>query len=157
MGWKKRDFVEQALEEIGYAGYIFDAMPEQVDSVLRALDAMMASWNARGIRVGYPLPNGPLNSRLEQETTVPDACNEAIYLMLACRVAARFGKVVQQETKQAAKDAFGCLLMSVADPREMQLANSVPAGAGNRWNRRDFLLGPFDNLKAGLDNEIEAI
>jgi hypothetical protein len=88
---------------------------------------------------------------------VPDACNEAIYLMLACRIAARFGKVVQQETKQAAKDAFGCLLIVLAGPREMQLSNSVPAGAGHSLSGRNFLLGPFDNIQAGLDNEIEAI
>lgn len=56
MGWTKRQFVTQAFEEIGLASYVFDLTPEQLDSALRRLDTMIASWNALGIRLGYPLP-----------------------------------------------------------------------------------------------------
>ena len=56
MGWTKRQFIEQAFEEIGLAAYVFDLTPEQLQSALRRLDAMMAGWNTNGIRIGWPMP-----------------------------------------------------------------------------------------------------
>ena len=157
MAWTKREFVVQAFEEIGYASYIYDAMPEQLESVLRTLDAMMASWNAKGIRIGYPLPSSPSDSSLDSETSVPDAANEAVYLNLACRIAPRFGKTVQQETKQVAKETYDALLIKISQPIEMQFPNTVPAGAGNkpwRTNYRPFLNTPVDPLLAGEDDDL---
>ena len=55
MSWTKRQFINAALEEIGLASYVFDIQPEELESALRRLDAMMADWNAKGIRIGYPL------------------------------------------------------------------------------------------------------
>jgi len=158
MGWKKRDFVTQAFEEIGYASYIYDAMPEQLESVLLSLDAMMATWNAKGIRVGYPISSSPSGADLDQETNVPDAANEAIYTNLAKRIAPRFGKMLSQETKQAAKEGYDALLIKTAMPMEMQLPNTMPAGAGSRtWrtNNGPFLKTPVDPLLAGQDDDIE--
>lgn len=153
MGWKKLDFVTQAFEEIGYASYIYDAMPEQLESVRRTLDAMMATWNAKGIRVGYPIASSPDGGSLNDETGVPDSANEAIYLNLACRIAPRFGKAVQEETRKFAKEAYDSLLIKLAHPLEMQLPSSMPSGAGNK-RKRPFLDGPIDPLLAGRDDEI---
>ena len=72
MAYTKRDIVEQAFEEIGLASYVFDLQPQQLESALRRLDAMMATWNAKGIRLGYPLPSSPADSDLDQEVGVPD-------------------------------------------------------------------------------------
>lgn len=157
MGWTKKQFVVQAFEEIGYASYIYDAMPEQLQSVLRRLDSMMASWNARGIRVGYPLASSPDTTDIDQQTNVPDSANEAIYLNLAIRIAPSLGKSIQQETKQAAKDALDSLLIQTAHPLPMQFPSTTPSGAGNkpwRTNNRPFLNVPTDPLLAGQDDEI---
>ena len=89
MGWTKRQFVEQAFEEIGLATYTFDLSPEQMQSALRRLDAMVATWNGAGIRIGYPLPSSPQDSDLDTETNVPDMSNEAIYTNLAIKIAQR--------------------------------------------------------------------
>ena len=35
MSWTKRQIVEQALEELGLASYVFDMQPEQVESAKR--------------------------------------------------------------------------------------------------------------------------
>jgi hypothetical protein len=157
MGWTKREFVVQAFEEIGYTSYIYDAMPEQLQSVLRRLDAMMATWNAKGIRIGYPLPSSPNNSDINEQTNVPDAANEAIYLNLAIRIAPMIGKTIQQETKQAAKAAYDALLIKTAHPLQMQYPGTLPAGAGNKpWRNADnpFLTGPVEPLLAGQDDNI---
>lgn len=157
MGWTKRQFVTQAFEEIGLASYVFDLTPEQLQSALRRLDSMMASWNAKGIRLGYPIPSSPQNGDLDEETNVPDSANEAIYLNLATRIAPGFGKTVAVETKASAKMAYDTLLSRAAMPPEQQLPGTMPAGAGNKpWRADDpFLHQPVDPLLAGGDGPIE--
>ena len=87
MGWTKRQFIEQAFDEIGLASYAFDLGPEQMQSALRRLDTMLAAWNALGIRLAYPLPSSPQDSDLDEQTNVPDSSNEAIYTNLAIKLA----------------------------------------------------------------------
>jgi len=157
MSWTKRQFVVQAFEEIGLASYVFDLGPEQLQSALRRLDAMMAAWNAKGIRVGYPIPGSPENSDLDTETNVPDSANEAIYLNLGIRLGPAFGKMIPPELKVSAKLAYDNLLSLAAMPGEMQLPGTMPAGAGNKPWRRDnpFLTPPVDPLLSGQDGEIK--
>ena len=157
MGWTKRQFVEQAYEEIGYASYVFDLEPEQLESAMRRLDAMMMPWNGKGIRLGYPAPPSPELSNLDEETNVPDSANEAIYTNLAIRLAPTIGKQVSMETKAAAKAGYNVLMQRAAMPQEQQLPSSMPAGAGNKpWrNDRPFLDTPEDPLSAGGDGPIE--
>lgn len=157
MSWTKRQFVEQAYEEIGLAGYVFDLSPEQLQAALRRLDAMLATWNGKGIRIGYPIPSSPENSDLDDETSVPDSANEAIYTNLAIRIAPAVGKTVSQDTKAAAKAAYDVLMMRAAIPPEMQLPRTMPSGAGNKpWRYDDeYIRPPVDPLLAGDDSIIE--
>jgi hypothetical protein len=155
MAYTKRDIVEQAFEEIGLASYVFDLQPQQLDSALRRLDAMMATWNAKGIRLGYPLPSSPADSDLDQDTGVPDNAIEAMVLNLAVRVAPGFGKTVSPDTKGNAKRAYNEIVANSAMPIEMQLGNqTIPAGAGNkgwRYYNNPFLREPQDPLQVGSD------
>lgn len=156
MGYTRRDFVDGALTEIGYANYAFDVGAEQLEAVKRRLDSMMAEWNARGLRLGYPLPSSPAESDLADETGVPDSAYEAIITNLAVRIAPQFGKQVMAETKRAAKGAYNTLLSLAAMPEEMQLPR-MPSGAGNkgwRWND-PFTNYPTDPLLAGGDGPLE--
>lgn len=158
MGWTKRQFVTQAFEEIGLAVYVFDLSPEQLQGALRRLDAMMASWNAKGIRLGYPIPASPQNSDLDEATNVPDSANEAVFLNLATRLAPGFGKTPSVDTKASAKAAYDTLLSIAAMPVEQQLPGTMPAGAGNKpWRVYDdpFLRRPTDPILAGEDGPIE--
>lgn len=157
MSWTKRQFVIHALEEIGYASYVYDLEPEQLESAMRRLDAMMATWNGKGIRLGYPLPSSPGLSNLDQETEVPDSANEAIYQNLALRLAPTIGKAVPAETKASAKAAYNQLLSRATKPQEQQLPNTLPAGAGNKKYRHShpFLNQPGDPLLIGDDGPIE--
>ena len=159
MAYTKRDIVEQAFEEIGLASYVFDMQPQQLDSALRRLDAMMATWNAKGIRLGYPLPSSPADSDLDQDTGVPDNAIEAMILNLAVRVAPGFGKTVSPDTKGNAKRAYNELLANSAMPLEMQLGNeTIPSGAGNkgwRYYNNPFLRAPQDPLQVGSDGILD--
>jgi hypothetical protein len=158
MGWTKRQFVTQAFEEIGLAAYVFDLTPEQLQSALNRLDSMMASWNAKGIRLGYPIPASPQDSDLDEATNVPDSANEAVYLNLGIRIAPGFGKAVAMETKASAKAAYDTLMSLAAMPPEQQMPGTMPSGAGNKpWRVYDdpFLRKPVDPLLAGNDGPIE--
>jgi hypothetical protein len=93
MSYTKRQFVDAAFEEIGLASYVFDLTTEELASALRRLDAMMAQWNAKGIRLGYPLPTLAANSSLFSNSEVPDAANEAIILNLGHTPCARLRQV----------------------------------------------------------------
>ena len=157
MGYSKRQFVTAAFEEIGLASYVFDLSSEQLDSALRRLDSMMASWNGKGLRLSYPLPGSPENSDIDAESSVPDFANEAIILNLATRLAPSMGKLVPIETKAAAKQALDVVLLRFAFPLEKSLPNTMPAGAGTKpWRRDNAFLYPVQpTLDAGSDGPIE--
>lgn len=157
MGYSKRQFVTAAFEEIGLASYVFDLSPEQLESALRRLDAMMAEWNAKGIRLGYPLPGSPESSDLDAESTVPDSANEAIITGLAIRIAPSLGKQLMSETKVTAKMAYNTLLARACQPIEKQLPGTMPAGAGNKpyGDLDQFISKPEFPLEVGSDGPID--
>jgi len=158
MGYSKRQFVAAAFEEIGLASYVFDLSPEQLQSALRRLDAMIADWNGKGILLGYPLPGSPQDSDLDEPTLVPDSANQAILTNLAIRIAPSYGKVVMPETKAVAKDSYNTLLQRATMPPEQQLPATMPAGAGNKpWRVYDnpFIRPPVDPVDAGPDGPLQ--
>lgn len=157
MSWTKRQFVVQAFEEVGYASYTYDIQPEQLQAGLRRLEALMGTWNGRGIRLGYPLASNPDDAELDVSSNVPDSANEAIYTNLALKIAPIIGKTVSMETKQAARSSYMQLLSRFTKPQEQQLPDTMPAGAGNKSWRRDqpFLPGPADQIDAGNDGPIQ--
>lgn len=134
--WTKRDIITEAFAELSLAGYEFDIQPEEEQTALRRLDTMMATWEARGIRLGYALPASPDDSDPDQDSGLPDGATEAVYLNLAVRLAPGFGKVLAGDTRKAARDAFEPLLWAAAAPREQQLPQVLPRGAGNKALRR---------------------
>lgn len=159
MSWTKRQFVEQAFEELGLAAYVFDLTPEQLDSACRRMDAMVAGWAANGVRIAYPLSTSPNTTSLGSDTGVPDYCNEAIYLGLACRLAPSFGKVVSQETKMFADMAYSNMANQVAIPtHERQMPQTMPRGQGTKpWRNfnNPFVYAPQPAVDAGSDGPID--
>ena len=158
MGYSKRQFVTAALEEIGLASYVFDLQPEQLQSAMRRLDAMIADWNGKGIRLGYPLPGSPQDSDLDEPSEVPDSANEAIITNLAVRLAPSYGKTVSPDTKGTAKNSYNTLLSRATKPNQQQMPGRMPSGAGNKpWRVYDdpFLRPPVDPVLAGPDGPIE--
>jgi hypothetical protein len=157
MSYTKRQFVEEAFAELGMAAYTFDLSPQQLDACLRRLDTMMATWNARGIRLGYPLPSSPQDSDLDTETQVPDSANEAIITSLAIRLAPQYGKTVSLDTRTTAKQAYDTLLARAAFPIEQQFPRSLPMGAGQKpWRYDDpYMPAPTDPVLSGQEGPLE--
>lgn len=158
MSWTKRQYIVAAFEEVGLAAYVYDLQPDQLQSAARRLDAMMAYWNGRGVRLGYAMSSTPQNIDLDTETGVPDSAHQAIITNLGMQIAPSFGKIVSQETKIAAKDAYNGLLSKSTKPIEMQFPRTMPRGAGQkpwRFNNNPFIDPPRDPLLAGDDGPIE--
>lgn len=161
MGWSKRQFITGAFDQIGLAGYVFDLSPDQLNSALLKLDAMMSQWGSKGIKLGYPVSVSPQNSDIDQDTDVPLEAAEAICNNLAMRLAPSFGKTVPMEVKQFAKIAYDSLLATAAFPRQQQMPGTMPAGAGNKpWRDRDdpFLRPPNDSpLDVGGNGQLDFV
>lgn len=146
MGWTKLDFINRGYEEIGLADYVFDLEPEDLTSALVRLDSMMAEWDTRGIRVGYPLTSSPDDSETSTEFDVPLFATGAIIYNLAVLLGAKEGKIVSPATKKAAKDGLDNLYLQCVPVPEQQQPSRLPRGAGNRrWNgRRSRFFRPIE-------------
>lgn len=157
MGYTRRDIIDGAMAEIGYANYAFDMQAEQLEAVKRRLDAMMAEWNAVGVRLGYPIPSSPDTSELADETALPDSAWEAVITNLAVRAAPMFGKQLMPETKRVAKQAYNTLLARSTFPGQQQYPGTLPLGAGNKGWRdyQVFFPEPSDAVLAGSDSILE--
>lgn len=158
MGWTKRQLITQAFEEIGLAAYVFDLTPEQLQSALRRMDAMVAGWNSNGVRIGYPLPSSPDASNIDADSGIPDYANEAVFLGLAVRLAPSYGKQISQETKAWADNAYSNMANQVAVPTpERQMPNTLPRGQGSKpWRtvNQPFMRSPEDPVDAGGDGTL---
>lgn len=153
MAWTKRQIIEQAFEEIGLASYVFDLSAEQLESALRRLDMMVASWQARNIQIGYPLPTYPQNSNIDEQIETSLNNNEALVLNLAVRLAPSYGKALQPETKVVAKTLYDQLLNDAAAPIEQQYVGTLPLGAGFKRTDRIFVNVPNLNPLQVQDND----
>lgn len=139
--WTKGELIQHAFGEIGLSDDAFNVSPEDHARALRSLDAMMASWNAKGFHLGYALPASPNSSEAGDDSGLPDSAFEAVFLNLALRIAPSFGKVVSMETRQNAKSAYEAMILPFAFPPQA-LAKSVPLGAGNKTVRTGQVFTP---------------
>lgn len=157
MSWTKRQLIDQAFESIGYASYVYDLQPEQLQTAMYRLDAMVATWNGRGIRLGYPLPSNPQNSDLDMPSEAPDYAAEAIYLNLAIRIAPTVGRTIPDALRMSARIAYNEMLARNVLPCELQFPETLSFGAGNKpWRfERPFFPIPNDPVLAGEDGPIE--
>ena len=146
MTWTKRQLVEEAYGELALQGYVFDLSPEELQTGLRRLDTMMATWEGRGVRVGYAMPSSPADSDLDTPSGLPDYAVETSYLNLAIRIAAGAGKALSPETKRVAAEGFNVLLFAAAQPQQQQLPDTLARGAGNKpWRTTDQPFFPTPN------------
>lgn len=161
MGWTKGALVDAALGELSLADAAgIDITPEERERSLKRLDAMLATWAAKGVRVGYAFPSSPDDSDLNADSGIPDSAAETVFLNLARRLAPGFGKTLSAETLKNAREGYDTLLWAAARPPEQQLPHTQPRGAGNkpwRLSNRNFQPRPdtdplrYDDQSGDLD------
>lgn len=142
MAWTKAQLVEEHFAELALAGYSVDTSPEEKQAALRRMDAMVAGWEGRGIRIGYKLPASPELSSLNDDAGIADQHAEAVFMNLAVRQAAGKGKTLTPATVAAASLALQSLMNDAATPGPSQYRSGMVAGQGNRGcysGRRNYL------------------
>ena len=148
MGHSKRHFITEAFAEIGKANYEFDLDPEALQSALRRLDAMMAEWNGRGVRIGYIGGNGL--GDIDEDTLVPGWADEAIILNLAIKLAPGFGKSVSPDTKAGAARAMNTVMSKTAQSSARSLV-----GYGGAGRNGQVLPAQPETIALGTDDTLE--
>ncbi len=160
MGWTRRQLIEEAFGELALAGYDFDLTPEEMQAAARRLDAMMATWAARGVNVGFAVNMDAAAVDLDADSGLQMVATEAAYMGLAVRLAASKGKQLGPQTKTAAKDAYDALVSRIASGQvqEQQLPSGTPRGAGRKpWrtvNQPFFVKPTTDPLRNGEAGEL---
>lgn len=159
MGWTKRQYVDRALTEIGLSDVVYSLTPGDLQSAVDRLDAMMASWEVRGIRVSYPMSGTPESANLDAVTGVPEAANVAIITNLAKQLAPSYGKTVAAETIATARKSLADLQTFTSRKPLMQFPATLPRGAGHRTQNGTyvdpFFPSPSPTVDAGPDSEID--
>ena len=137
----KGELIGDAFAELALASYVFDLEPEEQQTALRRMDALLAVWESKGVRIGY-VYGGDLST----ESGLPQYAHESVIAALAVRLAPGFGKTVSAQTLTAAKSGYDGLMSRSAFPPEQQLRN-LPSGAGNKPDhhvQQPFLPVPTD-------------
>lgn len=159
MGWSKLDLITKAFGVCGLASE--DLSAEALQDGLSSLDALMAVWDAAGVRLGYPLSATPTSGDVSEDSGIPDWANRAVFMNLGIELAAGIGREVSPRIAMMAKQAYNRLLARVADPPRMRFPDTLPAGAGNKpWRGGNggssrFIQDEDDGIDAGPDSELE--
>lgn len=160
MGWTKGQLVDQAYAELALQGYDFDISPEEEQSALIRLDAMMADWEQDGIQIGYAFADSPDGIDADTDSGIPPSANQTVFLSLAMQMAASIGKQLAPTTMRTQREGYGKLLRKAAFPPSQQFQGVMPVGAGNRrfyGDSRPFFpspdLGPL-SIDSGGDLNI---
>lgn len=133
MGYSKRQFVEEALVEVGLGSYIFDSDPEVLATMLKRLDGLLAMYYGMGVPLPSVAPFNPDLSDINDDTDIPGWANEAIIYGLAMRGAGALGKALTVEQRITQQQAHSVMLSRAVVVGKISARQTV-AGAGN--NRR---------------------
>jgi hypothetical protein len=131
MSYTKLELVKGALTEIGLGSYMIDLSSDQLGESLSRLDAMLAEWNGRGIRLRYPIESSPGAVASDDDAGIPDWSYEAVITNLAIRLAPSYGIVTKRETNATATRGMNTLYARSAMPSNMRLG-PIPSGAGSK-------------------------
>lgn len=130
----KGQIEDMAFEEIGLAGYEFDATPEEQASGLRRLDSLMAMWAGPGMNLdlGYNFPHTIGTSDRADASGVPDFALDAVVIILAESVMPAIGKTMSTETRVRKQTSMNAIRAACAVIPERQLPTSTLRGAGRK-------------------------
>jgi hypothetical protein len=130
----KGQIEDMAFEEIGLAGYEFDATAEEQASGLRRLDSLMAMWAGPGMSLdlGYNFPHTIGTSDRADASGIPDFALDAVVITLAESIMPAIGKSMSTETRVRKQTSMNAVRAACAVIPERQLPASTLRGAGRK-------------------------
>lgn len=133
----KGQIEDMAFEEIGLAGYEFDASAEEQASGLRRLDSLMAMWAGPGMNldVGYSFPHTIGTSDRADASGIPDFGLDAVVIALAESIMPAIGKTMSPETRARKRTSMDAIRAAFALRPVRTLPPSTLRGAGAKpWS-----------------------
>lgn len=143
MAKTKGDLVLKALRKAGlYSNStLTDSDPQAVEDAINDLEDMMASWQVKGIELGYlfadsandvmPLP--------DDDSGIPAWAYDGVSLKLAVQVC--MDNVIQPSDTllSSADNAYQTICIALTTIPPLERRNDMPRGSGNKsaftWNR----------------------
>ena len=129
MSWTKKQLIDAAFTEIGLQNYAYDMEPEDSQSAITTMDAMIAGWN---LNLGYIMSGSPSTSNPNSASGLPIWANEGVYLNLAVAICSRYGKIASRELVVNAKKALSAVQTKCATIPVNQWDKRLPVGQGNK-------------------------
>lgn len=127
----KSDIATAALNKLGVTGFDYEIDPEELKTVVTALEYLMADWDARGIKIGYKFAADPETADITADSGLPDIAYRAVTYQLAIDSADSYGKQVTQSVSAGASSAMSALLNAIQYKPVVQYPNRMPLGSGN--------------------------
>jgi hypothetical protein len=142
----KQAVVDMAFEEIGLAGYDFDATQEEYASALRRLDGLMAEWQGPGnnYAIGYNAPAVFGQGALEDLIGIPDSLLNCTSIALALRIMPNIGKTMSLESRVAYGQGMNAMRAAFGVTLNRSLQRRTPRGAGNKPSSTWTPFGPLN-------------
>lgn len=133
----KRQLVEQAFTECSINGWEYDIEPDEKDTALTRLDALMRELQGRDLELGYSFPAQIGTGSLDDQLGCADQAFFALAILLAERLCPTMGKTQSKESRIALHNAMKALRSATTQIPTMQLAIGTPLGSGNKpWSTR---------------------
>lgn len=156
MGWTKRKIIEKAFGAFGLDS-AFGLPPDQLQSGLDSLNAMMGHWDSEGVHLGFNL-----NGDLESDSGIDVSRVRAVYTNLGVELAAGLGREVSPRIAGIASQTYDRLKALANRQRVMRLPSTMPLGAGRKGWRgsiggsgRVFADETADTTNTDTDGELE--
>lgn len=140
----KNDVLQMAFEELGRAGYEFDHGPDEIQSALRKLDALMTDEPYASL--GYNAPAGIGGSDINDASGLPDSSLQTVAVALAIGFSPSWGKAMSPQSNAAFARGVNKLRTMVQVIPRVSLRRGTPWGQGNKWRS---VWSPFAN---GMDS-----
>lgn len=120
--------VRDALSHLQVVDAVQPVKPQDMSDGIRALNQMMARWEADGVSLGWVPVSNPSDT-----LPVPPEAEETIAYNLALRMSARYGGEVDPVVAGFAGEGLLRLLADIASRDGARIEYDLPAGENQRW------------------------
>lgn len=127
----KRQLVEAMFNEVALNGWELDITPEEKDTALKRIDALMWELLGRGIMLGYNFPDDMGQGNLADPLGCPNQAFNALAILGGRRIAPSMGKKISQESREALNDAMKALRsVALNYVPHVRMPTGTPLGSG---------------------------
>lgn len=122
------DIVSRALRLIRVTDATQGPAPEDFETCIAALNAMMTRWEADGLSLGWVPVSNPATA-----LPAPVEAEECIAYQLCGRIAPEYGKQIDPVVGAIATETYNSLLRDVKNASPMIQRSNAPRAESNRY------------------------